>query len=168
MTWSDPAYEGIANLVNLRTGLQFLPSRHDSAELGMRQAMARAGIGDASRYHALLLGSPAAFDDLVGELAVGETYFFREPAQFEFIRHEVLPEFRRRATRGHDPRMERRLRFRRGSLLAGHPAGAGGIGRPGPDPGHRHFAQVPGTSPPRNVHHLVTPRRRRGSTPNLT
>ncbi len=96
MTWSDPAYEGIANLVNLRTGLKFLPSRHDSAELGMRQAMARAGISDASRYHALLLGSPAAFDDLVCELAVGETYFFREPAQFEFIRHEVLPEFRRR------------------------------------------------------------------------
>ena len=96
MTWSDPAFGAVAQLVNTRTGLHFPPSRHDSAELGIRRAMAQARVADLKTYRALLLNSPAAFDALIGELTVGETYFFREPAQFEFIRAEVLPEIRRR------------------------------------------------------------------------
>jgi chemotaxis protein methyltransferase CheR len=38
-------------------------------------------------------------DDLVGELTVGETYFFRDPARFDFIRQTVLPELRSRPGR---------------------------------------------------------------------
>ena len=36
----------------------------------------------------------AVLDDLVSELTVGETYFFRDPAQLEFIRRTILPELR--------------------------------------------------------------------------
>src|SRR4051812_1125694 len=58
--------------------------------------MSRAGSADAVRYHELIAADPAALDDLIVELTVGETYFLREPGQFEFIRREVLPEVRRR------------------------------------------------------------------------
>src|SRR5262245_61765642 len=96
MTWSQPAYEAIANLVSDRTGLAFAPTRRESVELSIRRVMARAGLADLDRYHALLAENAAALDDLLGELTVGETYFFREPAQFDFLRREVLPDIRRR------------------------------------------------------------------------
>jgi chemotaxis protein methyltransferase CheR len=95
MTWSQPAFGEVARLVGSRTGLVFPPTRHESVELGIRQAMARVGVADPDHYRELLAADASALDDLVVELTVGETYFFREPGQFEFIRREILPELRR-------------------------------------------------------------------------
>jgi chemotaxis protein methyltransferase CheR len=99
VTWTHPACEAIARLVGARAGLHFIPSRQDSAEAGMRRAMKRAGLASLERYLELVCGSAAALDDLVSELTVGETYFFRDPAQFETIRRLVLPELRCRPDR---------------------------------------------------------------------
>jgi chemotaxis protein methyltransferase CheR len=97
MTWSHPTYEEIASLLGRQTGLGFSPIRQPSAELGIRRAMARAGLSDPEAYRQLLLQRGDALDDLVVELTVGETWFFREPEQLAFIRREVLPDLRRRA-----------------------------------------------------------------------
>jgi chemotaxis protein methyltransferase CheR len=95
MSWSHPAYEAVAAFVGRRTGLAFA-NRHDSAELGIRRAMDRAGAADLVAYLDRLATDAGALDDLLAELTVGETYFFREPAQLAFLRREVLPELRRR------------------------------------------------------------------------
>src|SRR5262249_21859102 len=87
-----------------RTGLCFPPPRRAAAEDGIRRAMARAGVADPDRYRTLLESDGATLDDLVAELAIGETYFFREPAQFEYVRREVLPEVRARRGPGHPAR----------------------------------------------------------------
>jgi chemotaxis protein methyltransferase CheR len=104
MTWSEPAYETVARLVSARTGLTFPPHRRESAEAGIRRAMKRAGAFHPARYCELLRHDDT-LDDLVGELTVGETYFFREPAQFDFIRKEVLPEICRRRGPDHEIRI---------------------------------------------------------------
>lgn len=91
-TWTDPAYEGVAELLCARTGLTFTPNRLRDAEVGIGRAMTRAGITEVARYLHLLQTERVPLDDLIVELTVGETYFFREPAQFEFIRQEVVPE----------------------------------------------------------------------------
>ncbi|HKI33969.1 MAG TPA: protein-glutamate O-methyltransferase CheR [Gemmataceae bacterium] len=96
MSWTHPAYEAVVRFVGERTGLSFAPQRHDSAEQGIRRAMARAGITDLGQYRALLQRDARALDDLIVELTVGETYFFREPGQFDFIRRTVLPDLWRR------------------------------------------------------------------------
>src|SRR4051812_45918439 len=101
MTRIEPAFQAVADLVGRRAGLAFEPPRRADAELGIRRAMARAGIGDPARYRARIGRDEALLDDLIGELTVGETYFFREPAQFRFLRAEVLPEIRRRRGAGH-------------------------------------------------------------------
>jgi hypothetical protein len=51
----------------------------------------------------LLLGArkESPLDDLVGEITVGETYFFREAAQFEFIRWNILRDLLARREPGH-------------------------------------------------------------------
>ena len=48
----------------------------------------RAGIADFARYRHLLESDLRAWDDLLADLVVGETYFFRDVTQFEFIRRE--------------------------------------------------------------------------------
>jgi chemotaxis protein methyltransferase CheR len=96
MSWSHPDFEAVARVVGERTGLAFAPSRCDSAEQGIGRAMRRAGVGGLDRYLALLTGDRGALDDLIVELTVGETYFFREPGQFQLLRREIVPEIVRR------------------------------------------------------------------------
>jgi chemotaxis protein methyltransferase CheR len=90
--WSEAGMAGVIELVRRRTGLVFPPNRQGSAEAGIRRAMTRLGVTDPERYVCLLREGGAVLDDLVAEVTVGETYFFREPAQLSFIRNEVLPE----------------------------------------------------------------------------
>ena len=92
LSWSASAYEKIADLVGARTGLSFSPNVRDQAEAGIRRAMGRMGVGDLVLYGTKLQSDGAALDDLLCELTVGETYFLRDPAQFEFLRREILPE----------------------------------------------------------------------------
>lgn len=96
MTWTEPAFEAVTRLVGVRTGLVFTPERRVGVEQGIRRAMSRAGVSTPSRYGERLADDPALLDDLVDELTVGETYFFREPEQFQFVRRVVLPEVRAR------------------------------------------------------------------------
>jgi chemotaxis protein methyltransferase CheR len=90
-TWSTPAHEKIGRLVHARTGLIFGANRVTEAEAGIKRAMDKTRMSDVSSYLRRLEFGGADLDVLVGELTVTETYFFREPAQFEFIRTRVLP-----------------------------------------------------------------------------
>ncbi|MBI2193260.1 MAG: protein-glutamate O-methyltransferase CheR [Planctomycetes bacterium] len=99
--WPHPAYEVVATLLSARTGLVLSPGRVADTAAGIRRAMQKAGVSDVRRYLELLQGGQVSFDDLVAEVTIGETYFFRDPAQFEFIRQEVIPDIRRRHAVGH-------------------------------------------------------------------
>jgi chemotaxis protein methyltransferase CheR len=90
--------DAVFRLLNRRTGLWFPPGRRALAETGVTRAITRAA--SPGRYLALLEAGGAAWDALVTEMTVGETYFFREPAQFAFLRREVLPALRRRGRAG--------------------------------------------------------------------
>jgi len=100
MTWTHAAYESVTHFVSDRTGLSFV-NRRDSAEAGIDRAAARAGVADPARYLERLQGDADALNDLLAELTVGETYFFREPAQFQFLRRTVLPDLCRRRGPAH-------------------------------------------------------------------
>ena len=91
MTWPQPALRELLRLLAARTGLSFAPERLAGVEKGSRRAMKRAGIDDPVRYLRLIESEAGALDALVSELTVGESYFFREPAQFRFLRQEILP-----------------------------------------------------------------------------
>jgi chemotaxis methyl-accepting protein methylase len=68
--------------------LSFAAGPQENAVLGIRRAMARAEMRELARYYDLIETDAEALDDLIIELTIG---FFREPAQFEFIRRELLP-----------------------------------------------------------------------------
>ena len=98
--WTHPAYEEIASWLHARTGLTFLPDRHHDVEAGIRRVMAAQRIVGPGRFLDRLRSSTDSVDGLVDELTVGETYFFREPAQFEVVRRQILPELVRFQTPG--------------------------------------------------------------------
>jgi len=96
MNWSHPAYERIARRLKAHTGLYFSEHRREEAETGIRRAMKAAGFAGADRFADMIARDGEIIDLLVVEMAVTESYFFREPRQFEMIRNEALPEIRGR------------------------------------------------------------------------
>jgi chemotaxis protein methyltransferase CheR len=58
--------------------------------------MRRVGVVDARAFVALLAQDGPVFDDLMADVTVGETYFFRESAQFAALRETIIPDLRAR------------------------------------------------------------------------
>jgi chemotaxis protein methyltransferase CheR len=98
------AYSAITELLRLRTGLSCGSSRQAHLASGIGRAMARAGAASPRVYaealHAERPDGGPLLDDLLGEVTVGETYFFREPGQFDFLRATVIPDLLRRRNDG--------------------------------------------------------------------
>ena len=78
-------------LVRERVGLAPPRSAAPGRERALRSAMERAGVTDEAMYLALVTRDQRAFDALISDLTVPETYFFRDPAHYELLRREVLP-----------------------------------------------------------------------------
>jgi chemotaxis protein methyltransferase CheR len=89
---SDAVYAAIMRLLEVRTGLLFRPDQRQTTESGILRAMDRAKTKEIGAYSQLLATDRVALDDLIVELTVGETYFFRDPAQMNYIARVVVPE----------------------------------------------------------------------------
>ncbi|RKG75644.1 chemotaxis protein CheR [Corallococcus exercitus] len=95
-----PGFKEVLDLVEQRAGLA-APSCLAAALEGIQRAMARANQDDVMRYlHEVALDN-TLFDDLLTELTIGETYFFRTHEHFDHLRRVVLPELRERRGQGH-------------------------------------------------------------------
>jgi chemotaxis protein methyltransferase CheR len=90
-TPAPPVIETALHLVRQRTGLVFGPGRRSAFEAGLARAMQRAHPATPDVYLVRLQTEPALLDDLVAEITVGETYFFREPEQFAVLGRDILP-----------------------------------------------------------------------------
>lgn len=61
------------------------------------RVMRVVGLDAPEAFLPLVQQDGAVFDDLMAEVTVGETYFFRQAAHFTLLRRTILPEFRARA-----------------------------------------------------------------------
>jgi chemotaxis protein methyltransferase CheR len=93
---TEPDLEAVLRFLAETIGLSLTPARREHAQGGIARAMERSGARDVAAYLERLRRGDALLDDLITEVTVGETYFFRDPAQFEAIRSEILPDFARR------------------------------------------------------------------------
>lgn len=92
--WSNPVFGILSSLIATRTGLATAPHRRPYVESCIQQAMSRAGIRNLNDYVRLLNENGRALDELVDEITIQESYFFRDPRQLDFIRDTILPEWR--------------------------------------------------------------------------
>ncbi len=88
---SEDALERTAAVLAREAGMACPPARRRDLARAVEEVCRSASIEDADAYLARLTEQPALLDDLVGALAVGETYFFRDPAQFALLRGTILP-----------------------------------------------------------------------------
>jgi chemotaxis protein methyltransferase CheR len=92
---ADPPLGDVMEFIQTRTGLVFPPNRQRAAEASVRKAMQAAAIDDPRQFLGRLDADAGILETLIAALTVSETYFFREPQQFEFIRLQILPELQR-------------------------------------------------------------------------
>jgi chemotaxis protein methyltransferase CheR len=84
------SHQSIFDLLKRRTGMIFPETRQAEISDMMEKLAVNTGISLAE-YAARLLYDQSVFDDLCGSVTIPETYFFREPRQFEFVKNHVIP-----------------------------------------------------------------------------
>lgn len=92
---TDEEYARLRDLIQERTGLLFGPRQRDALARGVLAAARRTGCDGLEEYNGLLRATQTdsgLWDDLIGAITVGETYFFRNPAHFNALRQHILPE----------------------------------------------------------------------------
>ncbi|MEW5928744.1 MAG: protein-glutamate O-methyltransferase CheR, partial [Gemmatimonadota bacterium] len=87
----SPAVAAVLRLAEERAGLVFSAGQAELAAAAVKRAMQRAGVGEPAAFFGLAEAGGDAWELLLEELSVGETYFFREPDQLAFLRDTVLP-----------------------------------------------------------------------------
>ncbi|QEF98620.1 Chemotaxis protein methyltransferase Cher2 [Stieleria maiorica] len=93
---NDPEFRNLLKWLTKHTGIKFREDQLRYTMATLQQLMKRAGVGRYAEFRLTLAKRPPLLSDCIDQLTVGETYFFREPQHFEFIRHTVLPELRLR------------------------------------------------------------------------
>lgn len=98
---SDGLYQSLRDLLLDRLGLHYPPNRRGDLARALSLAAQELGYSELGQiYTALLTGGPA-WDVSIRHLTIGETYFFRNGAQFAALRERILPDLlaRRAGTR---------------------------------------------------------------------
>lgn len=87
-TMLDPGLrDEVARMLRARLGLAFPASREPILDQGVHDVLDRLGESSAAVLLARLRGDDArAWAALAAAVTVGETYFFRDPAHYEFLR----------------------------------------------------------------------------------
>jgi chemotaxis protein methyltransferase CheR len=93
---TNPAdIDAIRQFVFSEMGLTYYQVREDELRQKIDKAFRHSGASDYRHYLGLLRSDgeagSKAFDDLVSELTVGETHFFRDRPLFDAVSHVVLP-----------------------------------------------------------------------------
>jgi chemotaxis protein methyltransferase CheR len=90
--WSSPEMARVAELIRERAGLTFPEIRVRDVEASIERAIKRHRMAGPSELLKVLDADAPTRDALVAELTIGETYFQRDPAQFELLRRRILPD----------------------------------------------------------------------------
>lgn len=93
----DDDDEALLRMLRERAGLRFPKERRAAVLEATRRAMEVDGARDVAHYLARIGAGQASFADLVEQVTVGETYFFRDPDQFSYLEQHVIPELVTRA-----------------------------------------------------------------------
>lgn len=96
---SDELYHRFATLLRQRAGLCYPEQRRADLTHGLQRLALHLGVESFAQLLAMVESRPSAWDELIAELTIGETYFFRNAAQFAALRDIILPDLmQRRAT----------------------------------------------------------------------
>ena len=90
-TWPNAVYARLADVLRARAGLVFQTLRRPTVEAAAQRVMKRVGIHTPDDFVAVVAQTGPVFDDLMAEVTIGETYFFREAGHFALLRDHLAP-----------------------------------------------------------------------------
>jgi chemotaxis protein methyltransferase CheR len=96
---ADPGYARLKDHILEATGLAYYAERDEDLAYRIAGRLTPLSLYDCTSYLALLLDGgrgEAELDQLIRELTIGETYFFRHRELFDALRDVVLPDAIRR------------------------------------------------------------------------
>jgi chemotaxis protein methyltransferase CheR len=91
---SDPAYPDLKRFVLEYTGLAYYSDKDEDFAARISRRLSLRGVPNCAAYLNLLrepAGGRPEEERLVGELTIGETYFFRQREHFDLLRKVILP-----------------------------------------------------------------------------
>jgi len=100
----EAGFDRLEALLRNHSGMSFGAGLRERAVRAVRHTAARFGCASTDELVDLIKTDPSVLDRLIDEVTVGETYFFREPEQFEALRARVLPELIARRGPNHSVR----------------------------------------------------------------
>ena len=98
---SEHDFLAVLHWLEDRIGLKFRDDQRAGTIVIIRRVMDQLNISRPLELRDALNSHSAVMDQLVNQLTVGETYFFREAAQFDLIRETIIPEIINRRGLGH-------------------------------------------------------------------
>jgi len=98
---SDEDFRYFTGLIHRRFGINLTEDKRTLLVGRFSKMLAEKGLADFHAYRQLLEGprGEAELDELVNRISTNFTFFFREPAHFDFFRGTALPEIKARHSR---------------------------------------------------------------------
>ncbi|MEO9959451.1 MAG: protein-glutamate O-methyltransferase CheR [Alphaproteobacteria bacterium] len=90
----SPAFQALKTYLIELTGLGYYHDKDGTLALHVQRHLTRLNISNLAQYLDLIR-SPEGQEDLdylLDDIAIGETYFFRNTAQFDALQYDILPE----------------------------------------------------------------------------
>jgi|TARA_Y100000310_G_scaffold335429_1_gene417482 chemotaxis protein methyltransferase CheR len=93
---NDRELADIGQLLHKLTGISLAPRKKHLVAGRLNKRLRHYGLGNYNQYYELVTGqdNAAELQVMVDLLTTNETYFFREPTHFEFLKDTVLPKLR--------------------------------------------------------------------------
>ncbi|MBB1077100.1 SAM-dependent methyltransferase [Rhodoferax sp. 4810] len=93
---SDQAFERFRQFIYEKAGINLAPHKRQLVSSRLQKRLRHYGLQSFDAYIDLLSqpGKESERQQLVDLLTTNETYFYREPAHFEFLMNEILPQCR--------------------------------------------------------------------------
>lgn len=92
---ADPRFPDLKRYVLTRTGLAYYADNNEDLAARLARRMSALQVSDAQSYLQTLESGMAGAHEmecLVGELTIGETYFFRQAEHFDLLRGTIVPD----------------------------------------------------------------------------
>lgn len=98
---SDRAFERFRQFIYDKAGISLAPHKRQLVSSRLQKRLRHYGLRNYDAYIDLISqpGQDAERQRLVDLLTTNETYFYREPAHFDYLRATVLPHYRRQPLR---------------------------------------------------------------------
>lgn len=90
--WDSAGLHALLAEVGAEVGLSFAPHRNEMVRDDLERLRLQEGFESPQVMLQAVRASEEVRTRVLSALTVSETYFFREPAQFDFLRERILPE----------------------------------------------------------------------------